>query len=202
VCIAPHYALLSVEQTSNTCKLSVDPRSKLLKVVHLPAVVGLSFRGLLECLLKSLPKDNDTARRIWRAFSPLPQPRQLGAMRLRSGPRFGRAGNRFSFFFWCPAGGKCPLHRLNRPADGCAADALCRRFAYFLPQATVCLPFGLPRLRRAQLRVAPPAGKKQRGKREAARLPKPPHPYGRNTPMSNRKSREPYSETPTERGPP
>jgi hypothetical protein len=67
----------------------------------------------------------------------------------------------YDVFCCCPADRTCPLHRLNRPADGCTADALCRRFAYFLPQPIRCLPFGLPRLRRAQLRVAPPAGKKQ-----------------------------------------
>jgi hypothetical protein len=67
-------------------------------------------------------------------------------------------------FCCCPADRTCPLHRLNRPADGCAADGLCRRFAYFLPQSIRCLPFGLPRLRRTQLRDAPPAAKKQRGR--------------------------------------
>ncbi len=71
----------------------------------------------------------------------------------------------YDVFCCCPADRTCPLHRLNRPADGCAADALCRRFAYFLPQPIRCLPFGLPRLRRAQLRVAPPAGKKQPGEK-------------------------------------
>jgi hypothetical protein len=79
---------------------------------------------------------------------------------LRSGCR-----SVFSVFCCCPADRTCPLHRLNRPADGCAADALCRRFAYFLPQSIRCLPFGLPRLRRAQLRDAPPAGKKRPGER-------------------------------------
>jgi hypothetical protein len=56
-----------------------------------------------------------------------------------------------------------PLHRRNRPADGGTADALGRRCAYFLPQPFRCLPCGLPRLRRAQLRDAPPAGKKHGG---------------------------------------
>ena len=82
----------------------------------------------------------------------------------RKGPRCARTAQASFFpFCCCPLDHTCPLHRLNRPADGRAPDALGRRFAYFLPQSIRCLPFGLPRLRRAQLRDAPPAGKKHGG---------------------------------------
>ncbi len=96
----------------------------------------------------------------WRASASRPA--------VGSRPCRRRAPDALNFFVYdvfccCPADRTCPLHRLNRPADGCAANGLCRRFAYFLPQPIRCLPFGLPRLRRAQLRVAPPAGKKQPG---------------------------------------
>ena len=54
-----------------------------------------------------------------------------------------------------------------------------RRCAYFLPQPLRCLPFGLPRLRRAQLRDAPPAGKKHGGRGKPVRqAPAPPQRNG------------------------
>jgi hypothetical protein len=81
------------------------------------------------------------------------------------GPRCARAVEALFLFCCCPTDRTCPLHRLNRPADGSAPDGLCRRCAYFLPQSIRCLPFGLRRLRRAQLREAPPAAKKTTGEK-------------------------------------
>src|SRR4051812_33274986 len=40
------------------------------------------------------------------------------------GPRCARIVEAFFFFCCCPADRTCPLHRLNRPAAGRAADAL------------------------------------------------------------------------------
>jgi hypothetical protein len=121
----------------------------------------------------------------------------------RRGPRCARTVQAFFFSFCCcPLDHTCPLHRLNRPADGYAAEVLGRRCACFLPQPLRCLPFGLPRLRRAQLRDASPAGKNMVGRGEAGRSPKPPRPPGRSTSMSYEKFREPCSAIPTERGPP
>jgi hypothetical protein len=101
-----------------------------------------------------------------RFLSSLGQPRGEWS---RTSRRSGSTSVLLLLFCCCPLDPTCPLHRRNRPADGRAADGPRSALRFFLTQPVNCLLCGLPRLRRAQLRDAPPAGRNMVGEREPGR---------------------------------